>query len=423
MSGKLRSNKQQQPSVEPENGSEDIPASPPKDQLIPISDKAMVSVLPGFTEEQVDSLERLFTRKFNDFFDRLQKMQLLQQTASQDSPPVPTIEQQEPPRNRRERRDLQFLRGRFTSPDAEHQDSDEDLQAPPVTSFSSSAKPASFRAEDVGFFDPGFQPEPEHGNTTPGPVVNAGKHAYYLDVFVFVDRLKELARKHGAATVINLIPSCLRGSALIWWTVEVDDMAKELLEGSKKLEQWTTILIKQFRTAPTEALTALCASTYNLQDLRRGMSPRMWIHGQLHLARSAELDSVFNQLTIIYGRMGPYFQEQLDPPSPTTKLSDFLRQVDTKTPAWRSRAQMPQRFQPHTVQPHNPPPARDTQPPAQSRSAEPHRRGFQYDHRPKLPRGKENGKQAYTYMVGVADDGTPHWVDEDPDAGDDDYAE
>ena len=60
---------------------------------------------------------------------------------------------------------------------------------------------------------------------------------------------------------------------------------------------------------PTEALSALCSSTYSLQDLQRGISPRMWIHGQLHLARSAELDSVFNQLTIIYSRMGPYFQE------------------------------------------------------------------------------------------------------------------
>ena len=60
---------------------------------------------------------------------------------------------------------------------------------------------------------------------------------YYLNVFVFVNRLKELTRKHSPNKIINLIPSCLRGLALIWWTVEVDDLAKELLEGSKKLEQ------------------------------------------------------------------------------------------------------------------------------------------------------------------------------------------
>ena len=89
------------------------------------------------------------------------------------------------------------------------------------------------RAEDVGFFDPEFQAlEQEHGKTTPGPVVNAGKHAYYLDIFVFVDRLNELARKYGQDLVKDVVPSCLRGSALTWWTTEVDDPTKTVLEAS-----------------------------------------------------------------------------------------------------------------------------------------------------------------------------------------------
>ena len=44
------------------------------------------------------------------------------------------------------------------------------------------------QAEDVGFFNPNFKAEQEHGNTTPGPVINAGKHAYHIDVFVSVER-------------------------------------------------------------------------------------------------------------------------------------------------------------------------------------------------------------------------------------------
>ncbi len=418
----------QQPSIEPDDASEDLPASPPNDQLITAADNASVSLIPGFSQQQFESLERLFTRKFNDFFDRFQKMQQMQNSKnSQDSPPIPSIESAEPAGNRRERRrQLRAADGQ----DGQDHLSDEDFESLPLSIPPTKSPP--FRAEDIGFFDPGFQPEQEHGKTTPGPVVNAGKHVYYLDVFVFVDRLKELARKHGPAKVIDLIPSCLRGTALVWWTVEVDDLAKELLEGSKKLEQWTTILIKQFRTMPTEALTALCSSTYTLQDLQRGISPRIWIHGQLHLARSAELDSVFNQLTIIYGRMAPYFQEQLDPPSPTTKLSDFLHKVDMRTPAWRSRAAANQQRQSRGFQPQGSyqdrqrDPQRDSQPnrPAsQSQSqAEPHRRGVHFDTRPKLYRGKEHGKQAYSYMVGTLEDGTPQYADDDPD-DDDDHAE
>ena len=77
----------------------------------------------------------------------------------------------------------------------------------------------------------------------------ASKHVYYLDVSVFVDRLKGLARKHDPNKVINLIPSCLRGQALICWTVEVDELTKEH---------------KKFRTMPIEALSALYSSTYTL---------------------------------------------------------------------------------------------------------------------------------------------------------------
>lgn len=245
---RAQSSKQHQPSVEPGNDSDDTPASPLNDQLISAasaSNTATMSSLPGFSDEQVDSLERLFTRKFNDFFIRLQTLQqhgpqhgqIQHSEESPDSPALTTTEPPEQPRNRRERR--QHLQDGQNGQD---QSSDEDLYTQtPLTS--SSKSPAALKAEDVGFFDPGFQPEQEHGKTTPGPVVNAGKYAYYLDVFVFVDRLKELARKHGPEKVIDLIPSCLRGTALIWWTVEVDDFGKELLEGAK-LEQWTSILIK-----------------------------------------------------------------------------------------------------------------------------------------------------------------------------------
>ena len=305
---------------------------------------------------------------------------------------------------------------------------------PPLTSIWNPQKKL-LRAEDVGFFDPEFQAEQEHGKSTPGPVVNAGKHAYYLDVFVFVDRLNELTRKHGENLVKDVIPSCLRGSALTWWTTEVDDSRKEVLEASTtQLQQWTDILIKYFRINPAKALSALARSRYTLRDLHQGMSPRIWIHSQLSLARSADLGSIYNQLTMIWNQMAPYFQEQLAQPSPTTKLSDFLADVDAKTTAWQNRAYELHRQQIRGAQPQDRPqnPYRDAHPSAQHGStqapsqAEPHRRSVHFEHRPRLYRGKENGKAAYSYMIDTLPDGTPRYADEDPDdplEHSDDYAD
>ena len=261
-------------------------------------------------------------------------------------------------------------------------------------------------------------------------MVNASKHAYYLDIFVFVDRLNELSRKYGPNVVQDVIPSYLRGSALTWWTTEVDDSTKTILEALKDLDLWINTLIKQFRMNPTMALSVLTRSRYTIRDLQQGMSPRTWIHGQLSLARSADLGSTYNQLTMIWNQMAPYFQEQLAQPSPTTLLNDFLKDVDAKTIVWQNRAN--ERQQQH---------ARASQ--GQDRPRDPHRgastgastgptthpsiqsdgsgpKHVQFERRPRMWRGKENGKDGYSYMVDILEDGTPQWQDEDPD---DDHAD
>lgn len=48
------------------------------------------------------------------------------------------------------------------------------------------------KAEEVGYFDPEYQQE-QGATSTPGPIANAGKYVVYRDVYIFVDRLKDLA--------------------------------------------------------------------------------------------------------------------------------------------------------------------------------------------------------------------------------------
>ncbi len=63
-------------------------------------------------------------------------------------------------------------------------------------------------AEDVGYFDPGY----EDSSNTNASIVNAGRHVFYRDVYVFVDRIKDLAKgSTGEQKVKELIPGCLNG--------------------------------------------------------------------------------------------------------------------------------------------------------------------------------------------------------------------
>ena len=88
------------------------------------------------------------------------------------------------------------------------------LEIAPAQATIITTKPG-IRAEDIGYFDPDYQNEKEHG-ATKGPDVNAGKHVHYRDVYVFVDCLKDLAHQQDGLKIRNVVTECLHGSALMW---------------------------------------------------------------------------------------------------------------------------------------------------------------------------------------------------------------
>ena len=63
------------------------------------------------------------------------------------------------------------------------------------------------RVEEVKFFDSKHQQEQEIDS-----VVNADKHVFYRNIYIFVNRLKDLAVSYNVKRVIT---AYLRGSALI----------------------------------------------------------------------------------------------------------------------------------------------------------------------------------------------------------------
>lgn len=92
--------------------------------------------------------------------------------------------------------------------------------------------------EDIGFFDPSAEGT--------GPVTNVGKHVFYRDVYCFIDRLKDMTGHRGPDKLRNVIPQCLRGSALIWHSTELSDLEKEMLREAS-LTMWCNALTKRFK--------------------------------------------------------------------------------------------------------------------------------------------------------------------------------
>ena len=199
----------------------------------------------------------------------------------------------------------------------------------PVTNAS------QLRAEEVGYFDPEYQQE--HGSN--GPVVNAGKHVFYKDIYVFTNRLKDLAVQRGERDTKAVIASCFRGSALMWYSMELTDSERDRLRATATdLDEWCTTLIKRFKTRTAVALSQLVGQTYTLNDMRYS-SPRAFIQHMLHVAKSAEIHSTHNQLTMIWNQFAVNLRIHIPEPQASTTIGQFMEQVDSKTAMWLEMAQ------------------------------------------------------------------------------------
>lgn len=113
---------------------------------------------------------------------------------------------------------------------------------------------------------------PEHPDGEPGPVANMGKYVCCRDVYVSVNRLKDLDFTH--SDVKAVIPTCLRGTALMWSSIELTEKEKDLLRRSNK--DWYETLIKRFKTRATVARAQLFHQIYALRDVNT-ISPRAHI--------------------------------------------------------------------------------------------------------------------------------------------------
>ena len=177
----------------------------------------------------------------------------------------------------------------------------------PVTS-------TTLRAEEVGFFDP------EHAEGAPGPIANLGKYVVYRDV------------------VCRVVPTCLRGTALMWYTFELTSQEKDLLRRSNEPGDWCDTLIKRFKMRSHVAHKQLGQISYGLRDIQF-TSPRVFVQRILYLVKAAELESTYHQILMIRNRFRFTLRQHLPTPERDTTLGQFLDQIDEKTWIWEEMAE------------------------------------------------------------------------------------
>ena len=134
--------------------------------------------------------------------------------------------------------------------------------------------------------------------------------------------------------VRNNLATCLRGTALSWYTSELVDGEKRLLKYGKDVDEWITALTSWFKESPGIAMKTIMKEKYTMEVARRHKEPREYAQVILRAAKSASMTEVYNQLFFIYNGLDVEFQRDMTTPTPTTNLSGFLQELDSHKEIW-----------------------------------------------------------------------------------------
>ena len=190
-----------------------------------------------------------------------------------------------------------------------------------------------WNAGDVGFYDPLHEGK---SVSSASPIEHTGKDTFFRDVDLFIERAKEVATVKGGEMVRNNLWTCLRGTALEWWTAEVSDNEKRLSKygDGNDLGEWSSLLVSRFKQPSHVAIDAVLRERYTMHDAGNRREPREYAQKILRSAKDAGLIGVKNQLDIIYNGMDPELRRDLKKPRERTKLNDFLEELDDFKHDW-----------------------------------------------------------------------------------------
>ena len=214
---------------------------------------------------------------------------------------------------------------------------------------------------DLGYFDPHL--DKSYGE---GEIVTVGKDLYFRSVILFVERIKDLATVKGDALVRTNLNTSLRGAALKWYTAELSNLERTGLRNDPRgVEEWCNALLVRFKELPGVALSHLTSEKYTATDARAKREPADYVQAIIRHAKSANIETVLNQLTFAHQGLSPELRVFIDPPTATTTVASFIQALEMKKDAWfdlnskshasgqRLPSQLPQRpaFRSYSQQP------------------------------------------------------------------------
>ncbi|KAJ5689576.1 hypothetical protein N7462_003968 [Penicillium macrosclerotiorum] len=193
-----------------------------------------------------------------------------------------------------------------------------------------SSPDTTWKPSDIGLFNPEIRDNGE-GVATISNVTN------YKDVYIFIDRMKDLIPTKSEEIVRSNIASCLRGSALGWYTSQLSELERAALRSNPVHSPvgWFSTLEAKFRPPRSELLHRFNTTTYAKRDIRAGTPVRHYAQQMLRLARGLGHTSPRDQMIQIRQGLEGDLRRDVPVPSDSTTMSEFISSLEQKYLDWK----------------------------------------------------------------------------------------
>ena len=163
---------------------------------------------------------------------------------------------------------------------------------------------------------------------------HANKNIYFWNVHLFLNKVKNMTLIHDDQFVRKNLFICLRDIALQWFTFEISAETKELFRYDQELRYWIEQLFKRFKKSSDVSIIIIFKERYIMKNARRQRKSKKYASVILRAAKSAEFESIFNQIAIIYNELDVKFQRNLIKFKNITFLNAFLRKINDFKHIW-----------------------------------------------------------------------------------------
>ena len=138
-------------------------------------------------------------------------------------------------------------------------------------------------------------------------IVNAGRHIFYKDVYVFENKLKNLTKNFiEEQRMKKLVSECLRGEIFKWYFMKMTKFEKNFLR-TVFIEQWINAFIKRFKKRDVAALQTLQTERYIMNDVRSERTSRVYVQNIMKHVKAAEFSSSYNQMFTAWNNLNLKF--------------------------------------------------------------------------------------------------------------------